>query len=320
MKNDYLLDNHIVIHEKIGYGNFSNIYKGYHSEKKIKVAIKKMKKSIGKEISIMKNLQHENIIHLYNSFNVNNSIYLILELCKYDLSTYIRHNTYLSEDKSREIFKQIVFGMNYLHESQIIHRDLKPHNILLTENNKVKICDFGFSCLYTEIDYEICGSPFYMAPEMLTKKKYDDKIDLWSLGIILFQMLEGKVPYTSNTIKDLLKELENINFSLLISDHLSLNCKKLIENLLIIDPIKRICWNSFFNHDWLVHDTSPITIPQKNIIEEPIFNNHFHCFSDESDYLVINSPPQNDISTDYKQPKISHFYKNFKDTFKYFSI
>lgn len=318
--NECLLDNHIKINEKIGYGNFSKIYTGYHCKNKIKIAIKKMKSTNGKEVSIMKKLQHNNILKLYNSIYKHNYIYLILELCKYDLSTYIRHNIKLSENDSQEIFKQIVSGVKYLYENHIVHRDLKPHNILLTQDNIVKICDFGFSCYCDDIDSEICGSPFYMAPEMLKKQKYTNKIDLWSLGIILFQMLEGKVPFSSNTIRDLITELDIIHFSSLISYHISYNCRDLILKLLNIDPDKRISWEDLFHHNWIKNNTLPIDIPNKEKnIEEPIFNNNFHCFSDEGDYLIINSPPQNDIDNDYKEPNYN-LYNNFKKTFRYFSI
>ena len=113
-------------------------------------------------------LKHTNIIELYKTFEKNNSFFLILEYCNNgDLSQYLKKKIFLTENETKSIFIQINNAIEYLHINEIIHRDLKPHNILLTTNNTIKICDFGFACFYNNIDSSFCGSPFYMAPEML---------------------------------------------------------------------------------------------------------------------------------------------------------
>jgi serine/threonine-protein kinase ULK/ATG1 len=325
------IGNHIVIQDKIGSGTFSKIYKGFNKYSQSEVAIKKTKKlCCENEITIMKTLKHENILQLQNSYDLDKEyIYLVLEYCCTDLSKYIKKHVRLSNDKCKDIFKQLTDGIHYLNTLHIVHRDLKPHNILL-KNNTIKICDFGFACYSDDIDNKICGSPFYMAPEMLNKKNYDDTIDLWSLGIILLQMLNGEVPYSSTTIKDLKYEIVTICFEKSLMHNTETECKDLILQMLQINPKERIKWSEFFNHKWIndKNKSIPIDIPEKSIdnnVSEPIFNNHFHCISD-NDYLIINSPPQNNISqylTNKKEAEISNissFYNNLKKSIKYFSI
>ena len=337
MKQCYI-GNHIVIENKIGAGTFSKIYKGFNKKSQSRVAIKKTKRiCCENEITIMKTLRHDNILQLQYSYNLDKDyMYLVLEYCNTDLSKYIKEHTCLETDKYSDVFKQITKGINYLHSLNIVHRDLKPHNILLKKDT-IKICDFGFSCYTKDIDDKICGSPFYMAPEMLYQKSYDDKIDLWSLGIILFQMIQGEVPYISTTVKELKSELASICFKSALKKYIQPECKDLLLQMLQIEPKERIEWDKFFDHPWItrINDnddnkntkSKPINIPEKStdIESEPIFNNHFHCISD-NDFLIINSPPQNNISqylTSEKKPEInnfSSFYNNLKKSIKYFSI
>lgn len=338
MKQCYL-GNHIVIQNKIGSGTFSQIYKGFNKYSQSEVAIKKTKKLwCDNEITIMKTLQHNNILQLQSYNSDKEYIYLVLDYCDTDLSKYIKKYGSLTPDKCNDIFVQITEGMSYLHKLHIVHRDLKPHNILFNNDN-IKICDFGFSCYSKDIDNKICGSPFYMAPEMLNKELYDDKIDIWSLGIILFQMLCGEVPYISTTVKELKSELTTVSFESTLNKIIQPDCKDLLLQMLQINPKDRIEWDDYFNHPWIIKNNSninninnnksiPIEIPEKSgdIETEPIFNNHFHCISD-NDFLIINSPPQNNISqyltSDKKDSEInnfSSFYNNLKKSIKYFSI
>lgn len=331
--DDCLLDNCIMILEKIGSGNFSNIFKGVNIKNNKTIAIKKIKNKNSnciKEIDIMKLINHENIIRYHFYIKKNDYLYLILEYCDTDLSKYLKLTGALNETKSLAIFRQLKDGFQYLYYKNIIHRDLKPSNILITQNMDIKICDFGFACYFNEInDNIICGSPFYMAPEILKKQKYNNKIDLWSLGIILYQLLNNKIPYHSNTIRELILEMDTINFQIDAIDFISVDCKDILNNLLIKDVNTRIDSEHFLNHSWFsTNPTKPINIPSNNdnnnnIDNEPIFNNNFHCFSD-NDYLIINSPPQNLISQYVtNQPSSNGFssiINNLKNSIKYFSI
>ena len=315
-----------MINEKISSGSFSTIYKGIHNLTKNIVAIKKinnnrkMHKYIDNEIKIMSKLKNINIVELYKSATKNNYIYLILEYCeKGDLSSYLK-KTILTEKETNTIFIQIVNGIEYLHNNEILHRDLKPHNILIDRNNNIKICDLGFACYYSTIDNCLCGSPFYMAPEMLRREIYDIKIDIWSLGILLYQLLTNKIPYKSKTIKELVEELDTINIVVSKEFNISIECINLLNGLLQQQINLRYNYHDLFNDKWIVGSSQPIEIPKRKVEPEPIFNNHFHCFSD-NDYLIINSPPQNTANSYIPpSPSLSSTISCLKQSIKYFSI
>jgi len=324
--NNYIFGNYVMINEKISSGSFSTIYQGIHNLTKNIVAIKKinnnrkLQKYIDNEIKIMSNLKNTNIVELYKSASKDNYIYLILEYCeKGDLSSYLKKNI-LTEKDTNTIFVQIVNGIEYLHNNEILHRDIKPHNILIDRNNNIKICDFGFACYYSKIDNSLCGSPFYMAPEMLRREIYDIKIDIWSLGILLYQLLTNQIPYMSKTIKELVVEQDTIDIVVSSVFDISIECINLLNGLLQLQPKLRYNYQDLFNDKWIVGTSQPIEIPKRNVDTEPIFNNHFHCFSD-NDYLIINSPPQNTINSYIpNSPSLSSTISCLKNSIKYFSI
>uniref|UniRef100_A0A8C9L9D9 non-specific serine/threonine protein kinase n=1 Tax=Pavo cristatus TaxID=9049 RepID=A0A8C9L9D9_PAVCR len=207
----------------IGHGAFAVVFKGRHKEKpELEVAVKCINKKnlaksqtlLGKEIKILKELKHENIVALYD-FQVSTFNY-ILVLC-----TCIQHSTQLwqtmrtlSEDTIRLFLQQIAGAMKMLHSKGIIHRDLKPQNILLSyaggrksnpNNIRIKIADFGFARYLQNnmMAATLCGSPMYMAPEVIMSQHYDAKADLWSIGTIIYQCLTGKAPFQASSPQDL---------------------------------------------------------------------------------------------------------------------
>ena len=346
-----ILGEYYVLKDKIGAGCFSKVYKGFHNKTKNIVAIKKIKnknineKYIEREINIISKLDHPNIIKMYEVISNKKYHYLVLEYCNMgDLSTYLEKNL-LNEFSSKKIFIQLVEGLKYLYKNQIMHRDLKPQNILLKNDIEVKISDFGFANFYNNLDQTICGSPYYMAPEILTHKKYTNKADLWSLGIILYQMLVGKLPYQSGSINELLNEINSKQISLPPNINITLECNNLLNSLLEIDYNYRIDWNELFKHEWInnsksienntniINDNSipipipkkntniikdnsiPIPIPKKNTnnlscsiqnLSEPLFNNKFHSYN-ENDFIIISSPPQNIIDDDINNSSYSEY-------------
>ena len=170
------------------------------------------------------------------------------------------NNRALKEKFAQNYSIQLKNGMQYLFEQNIIHRDLKPQNILVSNDNTLKICDFGFARHFDNniMLGTICGSPLYMAPEIMNKNKYNSKVDLWSLGIIIYEMLFGVVPFTGKNIFELMKNIkeDKLHFSEMIS--ISFRCKMMLVNLLKIDPDERMTWNDFFENEWF----------NKNLIEQ----------------------------------------------------
>ena len=197
-------------------GAFSKIYIGYNKYTKKKVAIKeivikntKSKKYIKREIELHKKLSHINIIKLYDIYNYNNKFYMILEFCKDgDLANFQKRRK-MNEIYIQNFIFQLTEGLKYLRKLKIAHRDLKPHNLLI-DNNVLKISDFGLAKEYTSGNLDIdlkqtyCGSPMYMSPEILNYNSYDTKSDLWSIGIIIYEMLTGKPPFKAKNINELI--------------------------------------------------------------------------------------------------------------------
>lgn len=275
-------------HQLVGQGSFATVYRGKRRSDGLPVAVKKIKinemsnrmNKLWSEIKIMKQLSHPNILKLYDVHLDLESevIYLFLEWCdEGDLSQLIKllknplavgsHKTEqfgsaktemlkkfsskkLTETEIRNYMEQIRCGLEYLHQQHILHRDLKPQNILLHQGT-VKICDFGLSILADQnsLISTMCGSPLYMAPEVIKHEEYTIKADLWSCGVILYEMFYGVHPYPVLNYHELTVIVEKpINYPL--ETVISENGLKLLKSLLEIDHQKRIEWVDFFNHLW----------------------------------------------------------------------
>ena len=166
-----------------------------------------------------------------------------------DFSKFLR-NRPLKEKYAIKYLKQLSEGLKYLLSNNIIHRDLKPQNILVSDIGDIKITDFGFARYFDNdiMIQTICGSPLYMAPEIMKSQKYDYKSDLWSVGVIFYEMLVGKTPFKSKNIYELIRKIENDKVIVPPKIKLSISCKNLLFNLLKKDPEDRISWEDFFEH------------------------------------------------------------------------
>ena len=214
----FIVNEYIINRKRIGKGSFSTIYKGYSTKnnqvyaiKEIVVDKKQNKSLVKRELSVLKTLDHPSIVKLHDVIidtNYNN-IYFVLDYYpKGDFAKFL-DNKPLKEKFCRKYLKQLSQGLEYLLNKDILHRDLKPQNILLTNEYNIKITDFGFA---KQIDKNslintLCGSPMYMAPEIINKKEYDIKSDLWSVGVILYEMVYGQVPYNVGTFVELIKKI-----------------------------------------------------------------------------------------------------------------
>ena len=243
------LNNYFYNNKQIAQGSFSVIYRGYNIHDRTPVAIKKIikqvdKKYINSEIDIMKTLNHINILKLYDVITHKNNLFLVLEYCnKGDLTNYIR-----SGDNTHDIdyIKQILCGLNYLYKNNILHRDIKPQNILIN-NNIIKICDFGFAKNIKDYDLlnTFCGSPLYMAPEILKYREYTDKSDIWSLGVIMYEIIFKRHPYMSSNHIDLINKIKK-NDLIIGNSPLS----PLLKRMLVNNPKDRISWVELFSTNW----------------------------------------------------------------------
>ncbi|XP_071459992.1 serine/threonine-protein kinase ULK2 isoform X4 [Marmota flaviventris] len=271
----------------VGHGAFAVVFRGRHRQKTDwEVAIKSINKKnlsksqilLGKEIKILKELQHENIVALYDVQELPNSVFLVMEYCNGgDLADYLQAKGTLSEDTIRVFLHQIAAAMRILHSKGIIHRDLKPQNILLSYANRrkssvsgirIKIADFGFArYLHSNMmAATLCGSPMYMAPEVIMSQHYDAKADLWSIGTVIYQCLVGKPPFQANSPQDLRMFYEK-NRSLMpsIPRETSPYLANLLLGLLQRNQKDRMDFEAFFSHPFLeqvpVKKSCPVPVP-----------------------------------------------------------
>lgn len=263
--------------DKIGKGSFSTIYKGTRKYMKDKIAIKKidvenilsLHKNIKREIELHKKIKHRNIIKLYDTIfdYKKNTVYLIIELCsKGDFYTF-QNKRPIKEIYIKKYISDLSEGLKYLYKNNIIHRDLKTKNLLISDCGDIKIADFGFAKQWINQDLKntYCGSPLYMAPEILYYQNYDINSDLWSIGIIIYEMITGNPPFHVKNFYQLTKKMKEQKIQLPSEYSISKDLKELLENLLIKEPKHRLSWNDFFNHKWfenkIDYENDLISIP-----------------------------------------------------------
>ena len=262
-----------ILSNTIGTGTFSKVKLGIHLPTKEKVAIKILDKDkirdesdierISREIHILKNLRHKNIVQLYETITSENHIYIIMEYVDgKDLFQYIYSLKRLNEIKASFLFRQLISTLEYIHKLGIVHRDIKPENILLTKDHKtVKLVDFGLSNSYQHgnLIKTACGSPCYAAPEMISGKKYNGLYsDLWACGVVLYCMLCGKLPFDDEKIDVLYKKIKSGNY--IIPNFLSDIAQDVIRKILTVNPEKRIKLKDLKLHPFFNLDKSTLDI------------------------------------------------------------
>ncbi|XP_049863431.1 serine/threonine-protein kinase unc-51 isoform X1 [Schistocerca gregaria] len=273
--------------EIIGHGAFAVVFKGRHRKNpNFVVAIKSITKKnlaksqnlLGKEIKILKELtelHHENVVALLDCKETALNVFLVMEYCNGgDLADYLAVKGTLSEDTIRLFLCQLAGAMKALYAKGIVHRDLKPQNILLSHSGgkmcpqpheiTLKIADFGFARFLQDgvMAKTLCGSPMYMAPEVIMSLQYDAKADLWSLGTIVFQCLTGKAPFQAQTPPALKQFYEkNGNLSPKIPPGTSPELTDLLMGLLRRNARDRMNFDTFFNHPFLKRHSEPVPTP-----------------------------------------------------------
>jgi serine/threonine protein kinase len=258
---------------KLGQGQFGVVYKATHQETDETYAVKtiekkkinsnpKLKKLFETEMSIMSQIHHPNILHLYEYLETANNYYLVINYCNGgDLEEHLKKNGALGEEESKYFVMQIMNGFKELHKHKIIHRDFKLANIFL-HDDAVIIGDFGFAKSGVDMAVTKLGSPITMAPELLNagnNTRYTNKADLWSVGVCFYQLIYGKVPWDVKNIGELQKKVKEESGSRLkfpSSPEVSNTCKELLRRLLDANPDSRIEWKDFFNHKLFENVTS----------------------------------------------------------------
>ncbi|KAF8108487.1 hypothetical protein N665_0108s0024 [Sinapis alba] len=254
---------------KLGSGSFAVVWLAKHRSSGVEVAIKeidkkklspKVRDNLLKEISILSTIDHPNIIRFYEAIETGDRIFLVLEYCSGgDLAEYINLHGKVSEPVAKHFMRQLALGLQVLQEKHCIHRDLKPQNLLLSSKEVtplLKIGDFGFARSLTpeSMAETFCGSPLYMAPEIIRNQKYDAKADLWSAGAILFQLVTGKPPFDGTNhiqlFQNIVRDTE-LKFPEDGLNEIHPDCVHLCTSLLRRDPVERLTFREFFSHRFL---------------------------------------------------------------------
>lgn len=250
------------LEKTIGKGNFAVVRLANHVITKTKVAIKIIDKThldeenlkkIFREVQIMKLLHHPHIIRLYQVMETEKMIYLVTEYAdKGEIFDYLVATGPMPEDVARRKFKQIVSAVHYCHERHVVHRDLKAENLLLDSEMNIKIADFGFSNHF-EPGKKLstwCGSPPYAAPELFEGKQYDGpKADIWSMGVVLYVLVCGALPFDGKTLQSLRTSVLSGKFR--VPYFMTTECEQLIRQMLVVDPEKRWSIRQVVQHRWM---------------------------------------------------------------------
>ena len=254
--------NFYKIGRMLGKGAFGKVNLGMHKLARKLVAIKslnkqflndeKSKRKVMQEVSIIKRTRHPNVVKLYETFESEKHILFSMEMCAGgDLLNYVRKRRKLKEPVAKVLFKQIIEAIGYIHSRSIVHRDIKLDNILLDGKGNVKIGDFGVSRIYTkgQIMKEQCGTPAYIAPEILEDKGYKGYgVDVWSAGVVLYSMLYGSVPFKANNMEELHTMIMSANYTL--KEDVSAEARDVLRGMLEKNPKKRLSIPKILKHQW----------------------------------------------------------------------
>lgn len=246
----------------IGKGNFAKVKLARHVLTGREVAVKIIDKTqlnptslqkLFREVRIMKILNHPNIVKLFEVIETEKTLYLIMEYASGgEVFDYLVAHGRMKEKEARAKFRQIVSAVQYCHQKCIVHRDLKAENLLLDADMNIKIADFGFSNEFTvgsKLD-TFCGSPPYAAPELFQGKKYDGpEVDVWSLGVILYTLVSGSLPFDGQNLKELRERVLRGKYR--IPFYMSTDCENLLKKLLVLNPIKRGSLEQIMKDRWM---------------------------------------------------------------------
>lgn len=269
---------------KLGSGAFSVVHIATHRETRKQVAVKCIAKTsladldaraLKQEVEIMKKLDHANLVPLLDYYEESRYYFIVTPLCTGGelFDDLVKRKSYTEED-ARVLMGKLASAIQYIHSRGIVHRDLKPENILLKTSApgaEVMIADFGFARSMTGSRRgTACGTPGYVAPEVVQGRPYGSEVDCWSLGVILFILLCGYPPFPGSNHAAILDKVVNADFEFEAPfwDHVSDEAKDLVQRLLTVDPEKRLAASEILTHAWMNPPTA--SVPENGEEKSPL--------------------------------------------------
>ncbi|KAF0688391.1 Aste57867_19986 [Aphanomyces stellatus] len=266
----------------LGEGASATVYVASHRRTGQRVAVKcftkaKMRdaevKELFEEVQILKDMKHEHILELFDFFHEPTHYYIVTDLLEGgELFERIVEKEFYSEKEARDLIKILLTAIQYMHSLNIVHRDLKPENILLrslSDDTSIKICDFGFAKYDADRKLtEKCGSPSYIAPEILSQAYYGREVDIWSAGVITYILLCGYPPFQGATDAELLANIQRgkFEFDAPYWDDVSELARSFVTSMLVLNPKERPSAETLLQHPWITGNVS--TAPLKTVVQE----------------------------------------------------
>ncbi|KAF0981671.1 hypothetical protein FDP41_012328 [Naegleria fowleri] len=319
-----------ILKKTLGEGSTGKVKLAIHKDTGDKVAIKiinkkilthkpHLKKKVEREIAVMKMIRHKHIIRLYDVLQTKKYLFLIMEYVEGgELFDYIVERGRLTIEEAFHFFKQIILGVEYCHKQLICHRDLKPENLLLDRYKNIKIADFGMASLMEEgkLLETSCGSPHYASPEIVRGLKYNGmEADIWSMGVILYALLTGRLPFDDETLHVLLAKVKEGKYE--IPQFLDEDVRDLISKMLKLNPSERITIKGIKNHPWwrkmekkmslveqtLHHTSSSEEISQQDAIQEKLLQHKLeNSGASSSEVTTENNVQETTITPENIEP------------------
>jgi len=283
--------------DELGRGAFSVVKVGTNRKTKDRVAIKIIdrndvgkdyEKNLRMEMDILRRVDHPNIIALHEMIEAGNKLYFVMELVTGgELFDRIVEKGSYSEEDAKVLVRKIVSAIDYLHKQNIAHRDLKPENLLvksIDDDTEVKIADFGLSKIIDKdkMMQTACGTPGYVAPEVLNAEGYDKEVDMWSVGVITYILLCGFPPFYSESVPEVFEQIMKAEYDYPEEywDEISAEAKDFIDHLLVVDVAKRLTAEQSLNHPWLRQSSKKKSTPLGKLQQK--MNNWIHIRKEQS--------------------------------------
>ncbi|KAJ1692446.1 hypothetical protein LUZ63_009144 [Rhynchospora breviuscula] len=263
---------HYEVGQEIGRGRFGTVYRCFSCRTGNSLAVKTIDKSLLADSYDRECVEHEaklhriasrenpHVVSLHDSFEDESSIHLVLDLCSgTDLLDRISSDAPLSEPEAAALAAELLEAIASCHRRGVAHRDVKPDNVMFDMNGKLKLADFGSAAWFGGLDGEekmegIVGTPYYVAPEVIAGRRYSEKVDVWSAGVVIYMMLSGRAPFDGESAADIFEAVlrGNLRFPTRIFGSVSSMAKDLLRRMISRDVTRRFSAEQALEHPWIV--------------------------------------------------------------------